>query len=108
MTFIGRNQLEERGVCVLEFTYDDVMKRFEDVLATISAALAGSATDVDPKACRVLPSSIATTQRRMSRSRYLRLRGLPARRLARSPSAAPTSYASPAGDCGAELAVVPN
>ncbi len=42
-----RNQLEQRGVCVLEFTYGDVMNHFDVVLDTIRAALDGVG-DVDP------------------------------------------------------------
>lgn len=45
-----RNQLEQRGVCVLEFTYGHVMSRFDDVLDTIRAALDTTGKDVDPGA----------------------------------------------------------
>jgi hypothetical protein len=43
-----RNQLEARGVCVLEFTFGDVVAHFDDVVSTVSAALDGSSDDVDP------------------------------------------------------------
>ena len=37
-----RNQLEQRGVCVLEFTYGDVMSHFDYVLETLGMALSGT------------------------------------------------------------------
>jgi hypothetical protein len=43
-----RNQLEQRGVCVLEFTYGDVMNHFDEVLDTIRTALGGNGKDIDP------------------------------------------------------------
>lgn len=45
-----RNQLEQRGVCVLEFTYGDVMRHFDVIIETLKAALDGIAKDVDPSA----------------------------------------------------------
>ncbi len=45
-----RNQLEQRGVCVLEFTYGDVMNDFAAVVETIRAALDGQTGEVDPTA----------------------------------------------------------
>jgi ATP-dependent helicase YprA (DUF1998 family) len=47
-----RNQLEQRGVCVLEFTYADVMRSFDNVLETIRTALDTALYDVHPE---VLP-----------------------------------------------------
>lgn len=44
-----RNQLEQRGVCVLEFTFGDVLQRFDDVVDTIAAARNGSGGLVDPE-----------------------------------------------------------
>ena len=43
-----RNKLEQQGVCMLEFTYGDVMRRFEYVLETIGAALTATNENVDP------------------------------------------------------------
>jgi hypothetical protein len=43
-----RNQLEARGVCVLEFTFNDVMAHFDEVIAMLRGALYGSVQDVDP------------------------------------------------------------
>jgi DEAD/DEAH box helicase/Domain of unknown function (DUF1998)/Helicase conserved C-terminal domain len=43
-----RNQLERRGVCVLEFTYGDVMNDFAYVLETLGAALSGGGKEMDP------------------------------------------------------------
>jgi hypothetical protein len=45
-----RNQLEQRGVCVLELTYGDVMSHLDVVLDTIRAALDGTGKEVDPSA----------------------------------------------------------
>lgn len=42
-----RNQLEQQGVCVLEFTYGDVMDRFDVVVETIAAARSGETPDID-------------------------------------------------------------
>lgn len=43
-----RNQLEARGVCVLEFTFGDVMANFDSVIEMLRAALDGSDASVDP------------------------------------------------------------
>jgi hypothetical protein len=43
-----RNELERRGVCVLEFTYNDVMNDFTSVVAAIRAALERDAKAIDP------------------------------------------------------------
>lgn len=42
-----RNQLEAGGVCVLEFTFGDVMHNFDRVIELIQAALARSTEEVD-------------------------------------------------------------
>jgi DEAD/DEAH box helicase/Domain of unknown function (DUF1998)/Helicase conserved C-terminal domain len=43
-----RNQLEQRGVCVLEFTYGDIMNHFDVVIDTIRSALNAKGNDIDP------------------------------------------------------------
>lgn len=43
-----RNLLEARGVCVLEFTFGDVMERFDEVVSMVASALSGVPLDVDP------------------------------------------------------------
>jgi ATP-dependent helicase YprA (DUF1998 family) len=43
-----RNQLEQQGVCVLEFTYGDVMEHFDVVTDTIRAALDETGKETDP------------------------------------------------------------
>lgn len=42
-----RNQLEQRGVCVLEFTYGDVMEHFEEVIEMVNAALSPSGESLE-------------------------------------------------------------
>jgi hypothetical protein len=49
-----RNQLEQRGVCILEFTYGDVMDHFDYVLETLGMALSGSGEEVDPATLQYL------------------------------------------------------
>ena len=41
----SRNRLEERGELVLEFTFGDVMQRFDYVATTLKRALAGGEDD---------------------------------------------------------------
>lgn len=42
-----RNVLEERGICVLEFTYKDVLERFDSVAAAVRRARNGETADAD-------------------------------------------------------------
>lgn len=57
-----RNRLEAQGDLVLEYTFDDIMRRFEDVAADLRRALTGDTDDPDlnPEALPELPVSDLT------------------------------------------------
>ncbi|MDY0062609.1 MAG: DEAD/DEAH box helicase [Myxococcota bacterium] len=65
-----RNQLEARGVCVLEFTYRQVMDHFAEVAQTIGRALAPATAANEPLDPRSIPGlrvvAVNETQRKVS------------------------------------------